>query len=832
MSRSTRAAAKDTASLSAKSKKPSAGLLQLPSDGDNDNGNDIVPTSDIIATVMTDPKANKTKKRKPSAVVRDATTQKRSCAKKEQPTGTVPTYRPSEYASPMISTNIEGTRKSGRIITQTERGKKFYADSDDEDEPKANPKPSRFKKRVTRTNVDNVQVTKGGKPTADDQKKSRATTTDVDDAQPANLKGREKGENMDKKPNADDQTKKGAATKDVDNVQPAKGGNYLLDNVLDNAPPTKGGMSIYVLDNVDNANKGAATKDVDNVQSAKGGNYLLENVMDNVPPTKGGKSIYVMDNVDNVLDKKMPPLPSCTEGLFASDDFLSAIGFEAQQPKNNEYANVGITNKNSESSYRTKKAMPNYDDMSPNTKLAAKHEHSKGRKAEWDAQNRARRKECGGRAINWDKITYTGVNTPHLRTMDIVKEKRLKAGDNLIDKSALQLRIAEEANLRGIKIKWTTSTNSRVVVDGDFFHVVANLNETRGWVIKKASVRSGDVGVGDLDEVVDTDSEYEDDDVDGDDSHDDGDNDNKNNNGNNGRAGRVVSGQHRKLRSPITSVWLVPLIKSLITVKPNTSNSDLRHLLRCHCRTYALTRSVLQRARDQAKLEVFGCKEENAKYFIALRDELVARNHRVELMMGTYDDAISRMLLVVVADEKKRREEKKEQPFRNPDEAAVFAHRWMIDNDSFVRQHFGTKEENCKFILGILFSPVTSIGKVAYLQDLYQADAAHLDFGKYTFFSAYGSTANANAYLLAFGIIFGNEDKVSWTKFWQFVKEVHGEEDFGHQSTTIITDQDKGSKGAIADVFPHVANFHCSWHRRSNILKASMHLVVSFLVCT
>ncbi len=604
----------------------------MPSDGDNDNGNDIVPTSDIVATVMTDPKADKTKKRKPSAVVRDATTQKRSCAKKEQPTGTVPTYRPSEYASPMISTNIEGTRKSGRIITQTERGKKFYADSDDEDEPKAHPKPSRSKKRVTRTNVDNVQVTKGGKPTADEQKKSRATTTDVDDVQPAkggnylldNLKGREKGENMDKKPTAEDQTKKGAATKDVDNVQAAKGGNY--------APPTKGGMSIYVLDNVDNANKGAATKHVDNVQPAKGGNYLLDNVLDNAPPNKGGKSIYVLDNVDNVLDKKMPPLPSCTEGLFASDDFLSAIGFEqAQEPKNNEYANVGIT-KNSESSYRTKKAMPNYDDMSPNTKLAAKHEHSKGRKAEWDAQNRARRKECGGRAINWDKITYTGVNTPYLRTMDIVKEKRLKAGVNLIDKSVLQLRIAEEANLRGIKIKWTTSTNSRVVVDGDFFHVVANLNETRGWVIKKAAVRSGDEGVGDLDEFVDTDSEYEDDDVDDDDSHDDG-------------AGRVVSGQHRKLRSPITSVWLVPLIKSLITVKPNTSNSDLRHLLRCHCRMYALTRSVLQRARDQAKLEVFGSKEDNAKYFIAMRDELVARNHRVELMTGTYDDAISRMLI-------------------------------------------------------------------------------------------------------------------------------------------------------------------------------------------
>ena len=95
------------------------------------------------------------------------------------------------------------------------------------------------------------------------------------------------------------------------------------------------------------------------------------------------------------------------------------------------------------------------------------------------------------------------------------------------------------------------------------------------------------------------------------------------------------------------------------------------------------------------------------------------------------------------------------------------------------------------------------------------------DFGKYTFFSAYGSTANANAYPLAFGIMFGNEDKRSWTKFWKFVKHVHGKDDINHPGVTIITDQDKGSKAAIASVLPRVSNFLCSWHRRSNILKVN-----------
>ncbi len=57
---------------------------------------------------------------------------------------------------------------------------------------------------------------------------------------------------------------------------------------------------------------------------------------------------------------------------------------------------------------------------------------------------------------------------------------------------------------------------------------------------------------------------------------------------------------------------------------------------------------------------------------------------------------------------------------------------------------------------------------VPYLQDVFQADAAHMNFGKYTLFSCYGSTANANTSPIAFAILFGNEDKASWEAFWEF----------------------------------------------------------------
>ena len=64
--------------------------------------------------------------------------------------------------------------------------------------------------------------------------------------------------------------------------------------------------------------------------------------------------------------------------------------------------------------------------------------------------------------------------------------------------------------LRGLDVRWKTSTSSRMVVVGDRFYVSANLNEKQGWIVKEANIRSGDDEVGELDEVPDDDY-YEDD---------------------------------------------------------------------------------------------------------------------------------------------------------------------------------------------------------------------------------------------------------------------------------------------------------------------------------
>jgi len=95
-----------------------------------------------------------------------------------------------------------------------------------------------------------------------------------------------------------------------------------------------------------------------------------------------------------------------------------------------------------------------------------------------------------------------------------------------------------------------------------------------------------------------------------------------------------------------------------------------------------------------------------------------------------------------------------------------------------------------------------------------QANRVHMSFGKYTLFTAYGKTANANMSPLAYGIFFGNED---WSRFRAFVKRAHPI--INMEGKTIITDQDKGSIAAVKEIIPLAAQFMCSYHRRANIIK-------------
>jgi hypothetical protein len=121
------------------------------------------------------------------------------------------------------------------------------------------------------------------------------------------------------------------------------------------------------------------------------------------------------------------------------------------------------------------------------------------------------------------------------------------------------------------------------------------------------------------------------------------------------------------------------------------------------------------------------------------------------------------------------------------------------------------------FLCGIFFSISAARMVVPHLQRVFQADACHMNFGKYTLNSCYGTTANCNTFPLAFAILFGNKDKVGWFQFWEFAKSLHPSLD--RFNTTIITNQAKGLKEAIYQGLPDAVHFYCTFHRRQNIAK-------------
>ena len=122
-----------------------------------------------------------------------------------------------------------------------------------------------------------------------------------------------------------------------------------------------------------------------------------------------------------------------------------------------------------------------------------------------------------------------------------------------------------------------------------------------------------------------------------------------------------------------------------------------------------------------------------------------------------------------------------------------------------------------KFLSGIICATSNAQRMVPHLQSVFQTDACHISFGKYTLYSCYGTTANGNTSSIAFGIHLGNEDKDGWLQFWKFVKNLHPSLD--DEAVTMINDQATGLIEAMRELLPKAAHFHCSYHRRQNITK-------------
>jgi len=193
-----------------------------------------------------------------------------------------------------------------------------------------------------------------------------------------------------------------------------------------------------------------------------------------------------------------------------------------------------------------------------------------------------------------------------------VQNCRLEVNHTFPDKEILVLRVAEEANLRGINFLCTRNDVRDFKCHGPRFCVIACRTERQGWFVSVANICECDEFGGDVMDVDD---------------------------------------MPEKLTSPFRSKWIVPLILSIIIDSPAMSNKDLRHALSAYGKEHSLTDSILQEARSDAKAQLFGIPADNVQYAEGMKLELEKDGHIVELMYTDRKTTLRNVEQLVVAEE-------------------------------------------------------------------------------------------------------------------------------------------------------------------------------------
>jgi len=129
---------------------------------------------------------------------------------------------------------------------------------------------------------------------------------------------------------------------------------------------------------------------------------------------------------------------------------------------------------------------PNYKLMSASKASEARIEYQSSRKNYRDGIRRERLRVNKG--LSFDEVDYTGDLMPTLRPMALVLLARLQVGQTFPESSLVKLRVAEEANHRGIYFSVHKSNELRLICKGEGSFFVQASNSDIGWSITKCKV--------------------------------------------------------------------------------------------------------------------------------------------------------------------------------------------------------------------------------------------------------------------------------------------------------------------------------------------------------
>ena len=197
----------------------------------------------------------------------------------------------------------------------------------------------------------------------------------------------------------------------------------------------------------------------------------------------------VYDDCDDSRDKDYVP-PECS--LNSDDDDFDHLNDDDIDEEDRRITDM----QRSKSPVRTGRrrgnlilggpVAPNYSLMTPDEADEERKKFQAERKTWRDSRRRDRLR--GNKGSSFDDSEYTGDLTPTLRPMTLVQASRLQVGQTFPESGLVKLRVAEEANHRGIYFSVDKSDESRIVCKGDGGFLVQAANSDAGWRISTCTV--------------------------------------------------------------------------------------------------------------------------------------------------------------------------------------------------------------------------------------------------------------------------------------------------------------------------------------------------------
>ncbi len=239
-----------------------------------------------------------------------------------------------------------------------------------------------------------------------------------------------------------------------------------------------------------------------------------------------------------------------------------------------------------------------------------------------------------------------------LRPLAEVEKFRLMEGHMFPNRDIFWLRVGEEALLRGIRVRAMRSEDTALTVCGPSFHASGSFREGKGFVCTVAIVRDGD----DTSKIPRR-TEYE--------------------------------SMPAPAQTPLDYKWVIPILEPAIEKKPGIEYEMMRTILRAYAPEDAITNAVIQRARDAAKIKVFGTSSVNVCYVKALIVELKRRGHYAEATYSTRAQTMATINTVVVTEENVKRKKDGHPPLDGLPERKAFWKEWKDIHSIFLSETLG-----------------------------------------------------------------------------------------------------------------------------------------------